>query len=149
MKSTSVVEVLSTVKVCSWWCGPEWWGGLFVTNLLLKASQHPTINLRLLRCSRRQVQISSKSFDLRVLARTQVQILVTNYFFLVKGGKETLQDKRVSSTKKSSASTKEDVPAGMHYGDAHGWGEGVQPGWEEACYVLRWWFVIRWVVGHS
>ena len=134
-KLTSVVEVLPTVKVCSWWCGPEWWGGLFITNLLPKASQLPTINLRLIKCPRRQVQVSSKFFDLRVLARAQVRILVTNHFFLVKGGKETLQDKRASPTKKSSVGTKEDVPAGMHYSDACGWGEGVRPGCEKACHI--------------
>ena len=65
----------------------------------------------------------------------QVRILVTNRFFLVKGGKGTLQDKRASPTKKSSAGTKEDVPAGMHHGDAHRWGERVRPGCEEAYYV--------------
>ena len=70
-----------------------------------------------------------------MLASAQVQILVTNCFFLVKGGKETLQDKRASPTKKSSGGTKEDVPAGIHYSDAHGWGEGVRPGWEKACHV--------------
>ena len=79
--------------------------------------------------------MSSKSFNLRVLARVQVQILVTNSFFLAKSSKETLQDKRASPTKKASAGTKEDVPAGMHHGDARGWGERVRPGCEKACYV--------------
>ena len=119
-KPTSVVEVLPTVKVCSWWCGPEWWGGLFVTKLLLQASQHPTINLRSLRCPRRQVQVSSESFDLRVLARAQVQILLTTCFILVKGEKGALQDKRATPTKKATADTKglaKNTPAGMHFSE--------------------------------
>jgi len=60
--------------------------------------------------------------------------LVTNHFFLVKGAKETLQDKKASSTKKSFAGMKglvDEVPAGIHYGDVRRWGEGVQPGWEK------------------
>ena len=61
--------------------------------------------------------------------------MVANHFIPVKGGKGTLQDKRASPTKKASAGTKEDVPAGMHHGDARRWGEWVQPGCEEACYV--------------
>ena len=135
VKSTSVVEVLPMVKVCSSGCGPGWWGRLIVTNLLPKASQLPTTNPRSIRCPRSQVQVSSKSFDLRVLVRVQVQILVTNCFFLVKGGKETLQDKKASPTKKSSAGTKENVPAGMNYSDVCGWGDGVRPGCKEACHV--------------
>jgi len=70
-----------------------------------------------------------------VLARAQVRILVANHFILAKGGKETLQDKRASSTKKASAGMKEDVPAGIHHGDAREWGEKVRPGCEEACYI--------------
>ena len=130
-KLTSVVEVLPTVKVCSWWCGPEWWGCLIVTNLLPKASQLPTINLRLIKCPRRQVQVSSKFFDLRVLARAQVQILLTTCFILVKGEKGALQDKRATPTKKATADTKglaKNTPAGMHYSEVCEWGRGMRPG---------------------
>jgi len=137
-KPTSVVEVLLTVKVYSWWCGPEWWGGIIVTNLLPKAFQLPTINPRSIRCPRSQVQVSSKSFDLRVLACLQVRTLVTNCSFLVKGEKGALQDKRATPTKKATADTKglaKDVPAGMHHSEAREWGRGMWPGWEEACHV--------------
>ena len=54
--------------------------------------------------------------------------MITNCFFLIKGAKRTLQDKRASPTKKSFAGTKslaDEVPTGIHYGDAHKWGEGV------------------------
>ena len=75
--------------------------------------------------------MSSESFNLRVLARAQVQIMLTNHFILVKGEKEALHDKRATPTKKAAADTKglvKDTPAGMHYGDVHEWGRGMQPG---------------------
>ena len=70
-----------------------------------------------------------------MLACAQVRILVANRFILAKGSKETLQDKRASPAKKASAGTKEDVPAGIHHGNARGWGERVWPGCEEAYYI--------------
>ena len=62
-----------------------------------------------------------------MLARAQVRILFTNRLLLVKGAKKTLQDKRASPTKKSSAGTKslvDEVPASMHYSEVCEWGEG-------------------------
>ena len=95
-------------------------GGVVCALLIffLRASQLPTTRLRATRCLKSRVQVSSESFNLCVLARVQVRILIANHFFLAKSGKGTLQDKRASPTKKSSVSTKEDVPAGMHHGDA-------------------------------
>ena len=65
--------------------------------------------------------MSSKSFNLCVLARAQVQMMLTNHFILVKGEKEALRDKRATPTKKAVVDTKglvKDTPAGMHYGEA-------------------------------
>ena len=75
--------------------------------------------------------MSSESFNLRVLARAQVRMMLTNRFILVKGEKGSLRDKRATSTKKAAADTKglvKDTPAGMHYGEAREWGRGMQPG---------------------
>ena len=82
-------------------------------------------------CPKSRVQVSSKSSNLRVLARTQVRIMLTNRFILVKGKKEALHDKRATPTKKAAADTKglvKDTPAGMHYSEARKWGRGMQPG---------------------
>ena len=75
--------------------------------------------------------MSSESFNLRMLARTQVQIMLTNHFILVKGEKGALYDKRATPTKKAATDTKglvKDTPAGMHYGEARKWGKGMRPG---------------------
>ena len=75
--------------------------------------------------------MSSESFNLCVLARTQVQIMLTNCYILVKGEKGVLRDKKATPTKKAAADTKslvKDTPAGMHYSEAREWGRGMQPG---------------------
>ena len=75
--------------------------------------------------------MSSESFNLRVLARAQVQIMLTNRFILVKGEKGALCDKRATPTKKAVADTKglvKNTPTGMHYGEAREWSRGMQPG---------------------
>ena len=75
--------------------------------------------------------MSSESFNLRVLARMQVRMMLTNRFILVKGEKGSLRDKRATPTKKAVADTKglvKDTPAGMHYSEAREWGRGMQPG---------------------
>ena len=75
--------------------------------------------------------MSSESINLRVLARTQVRMMLTNRLILVKGEKGSLCDKRATPTKKAAADTKglvKNTPAGMHYGEAREWGRGMQPG---------------------
>ena len=75
--------------------------------------------------------MSCESFNLRMLARSQVRIMLTNHFILVKGEKGSLCDKRATPTKKAVADTKglvKDTPAGMHYGEVRKWGRGMQPG---------------------
>ena len=75
--------------------------------------------------------MSSESFNLRVLARAQVRMMLTNRFILVKGEKGSLHDKRATPTKKAVTDTKslvKNTPAGMHYGKAREWGRGMQPG---------------------
>ena len=65
--------------------------------------------------------MSSESFNLRVLPRAQVQMMLTNCFILVKGEKGALCDKRATPTKKAVADTKglvKNTPAGMHYSEA-------------------------------
>ena len=75
--------------------------------------------------------MSSESFNLRVLARAQVRMMLTNRFILVKGEKGSFRDKRATPTKKAAADMKglvKDTPAGMHYGEAREWGRGMRPG---------------------